>query len=42
METIVEVESSDAIILVFSDGATWSLFENSECQVIARQATKEL
>jgi len=42
VENVVEVESADAILLVFSDGATWSLFENAECQMIAREASKEL
>ena len=31
VEAVTEVESTDAIILVFSDGAAWSLFENGEC-----------
>ena len=31
VENVVEIESSDALLLVQSDGRVWSLFENTEC-----------
>lgn len=40
IESALEVESSDSILLVFSDGSTWSLFENISCEMIARPASK--
>ena len=28
IEAVYEIESSDSILIVFSDGSTWSVFEN--------------
>lgn len=38
VEVAVEVESSDALVLVLSDGSAWSIFENIACEMIARPA----
>ena len=38
---MLEVESTDALVLVQSDGTVWSIFENSECSMVARLASKE-
>ena len=41
IEAAIEIESSDAILLVFSDGEVYSLFENGDCEMIARLASKQ-
>ena len=41
IEMIVEIESSDSILIVFSDGSVWSIFENITCEMIARRAAKD-
>lgn len=41
IELMVEVESSDSILLVFSDGSVWSVFENVTCELIARPANQD-
>ena len=41
IETVVEIESSDSILIVFSDGSAWSIFENISCEMIARPAAKK-
>ena len=28
VEAVFEIESSDSILIVFSDGSSWSIFEN--------------
>lgn len=38
IEEAVEVECSDAILIVFADGTTYSLFENIGCELITRAA----
>ena len=37
---MIEIESSDSILIVFSDGSAWSIFENISCEIIARRASK--
>ena len=41
IEAVYEIESSDSILIVFSDGSTWSVFENIQCEMIARRASKD-
>lgn len=41
IEAVYEIESSDSILIVFSDGNTWSIFENIQCEIIARRASKD-
>ena len=38
IEEAVEVECSDAILVVLSDGSVYSVFENIACEMIARPA----
>ena len=40
IETVIEIECSDSILIVFSDGSAWSIFENSSCEMIVRPAAK--
>ena len=40
IEEAVEVECSDAILVVLSDGSVYSVFENIACEMIARPAAK--
>ena len=41
IEAVLELDSCDAILLVFSDGSAWSLFENISCEIIARKASRD-
>ena len=41
VESAFEIQSSDSILLVFSDGSAWSVFENISCEMIARKASKD-
>ena len=41
IEAVLELDSCDAILLVFSDGSAWSLFENISCEMIARKASRD-
>ena len=39
IESVLELRHTDAILLVFSDGKAWSLFENIQCEMVARPAS---
>ena len=42
IESVLELRHTDAILLVFSDGKAWSLFENIQCEIVARPASKNI
>ena len=39
VENVVEFENTNALLIVFTGGEVWSLFENEGCQFIARLAS---
>ena len=41
IEEVVEIERCDALLVVFSDGTTFSVYENGSCEIIARKAYSE-
>ena len=42
IENVLELRHTDAILLIFSDGKAWSLFENNECEIVTRPASKSI
>ena len=42
IESVLELRHTDAVLLVFSDGKAWSLFENIGCEIVARPASKSI
>ena len=42
IESVLELRHTDAILLVFSNGKAWSLFENIGCEIMARPASKSI